>query len=119
MDILFIFLIFITGFIFGWIKASKSMLDRILEKPETMMELLKKYKDSKDDVDSISANGIREIEVQNEKGSFYLYAKDNGEFLGQGNTLEEALEIVRKRFPGQNFHGHIDATNAKIMGLSK
>jgi hypothetical protein len=55
--------------------------------------------------------------VHNEHGAFYLYAKDNGEFLGQGNSIEDALEAVRQRFPGKNFAGHISADKAKQMGL--
>jgi hypothetical protein len=120
MDIFLIFLIFVFGYMAGWFRASKHILDRMLEKPETMVELLKKYQTAKEaDNDTETLTDVREIEVQNEKGSFYLYAKDNGEFLGQGTTLDQALEVVRQRFPGQNFAGHIPADQAEAMGLSK
>lgn len=116
MDILYIVLVFIVGYFVGWFRSSKSMLDRILAKPESMIELLEKYKTAKED-DNTVVSDIREIEVHNENGSFYLYAKDNGEFLGQGASIEDALEAVRKRFPGKNFAGHIPADKAKQMGL--
>ena len=120
MDIFLIFLIFVFGYMAGWFRASKHILDRMLEKPETMVELLKKYQTAKEaNNDTETLTDVREIEVQNEKGSFYLYAKDNGEFLGQGTTLDQALEVVRQRFPGQNFAGHIPADQAEAMGLSK
>jgi hypothetical protein len=123
MDILLIFLIFVAGYAAGWFRASKHMLDRMLEKPEVVMELLKKYKAAKDEVDAEDAGtastAVREIEIQKENSSFYLYAKDNGEFLGQGSTLDQALETVKQRFPGQNFAGHIPAEQAAAMGLSK
>jgi hypothetical protein len=120
MDIFLIFLIFVFGYMAGWFRASKHMLDRMLEKPETMVELLKKYQTAKEaENDTETLTDVREIEVQNEKGSFYLYAKDNGEFLGQGTTLDQALEVVRQRFPDQNFSGHIPADQAEAMGLSK
>lgn len=83
------------------------------------MELLKKYKAAKEEVDIEKDSSIREIEVHKESEQFYLFAKDNGEFLGQGITVEAALESVRTRFPGQNFHGHIPAEEAKAMGLTK
>lgn len=121
MDILLIFLIFLVGYAAGWFRASKHMLDRMLEKPDIMMQLLKKYKEAKEestDGAPIFSN-MREIEVQNENSYFYLYAKDNGEFLGQGATLDQALEVVKQRFPGQNFAGHIPAEQAAAMGLSK
>jgi hypothetical protein len=116
MDILYIVLVFIVGYFMGWFRASKHMLDRILSKPESMIELLEKYKAAKEEDDSV-VNDTREIEVHNEHGAFYLYAKDNGEFLGQGNSIEDALEAVRQRFPGKNFAGHISADKAKQMGL--
>jgi hypothetical protein len=116
MDILYIVLVFIVGYFMGWFRASKHMLDRILSKPESMIELLEKYKAAKEEDDPVVGT-TREIEVHNEKGAFYLYAKDNGEFLGQGNSIEDALEAVRQRFPGKNFAGHISADKAKQMGL--
>lgn len=121
MDILLIFLIFVAGYAAGWFRASKHLLDRMLEKPEIMMQLLKKYKEAKDEVDTedTGAVSVREIEIQKENNSFYLYAKDNGEFLGQGTTLDQALEVVKQRFPNQNFSGHIPAEQAEAMGLSK
>jgi hypothetical protein len=121
MEILFLALVFGLGFFAGWLRASKSILDRMLSKPEEMMDLLKKYKEVKDEVETGAPNSssIRELEIHNEKGAFYLFAKDNGQFLGQGTSIEEALEAVRSRFPGQNFAGHIPAEEAKAMGLSK
>lgn len=118
MEILFLAMVFGFGFVAGWLRASKSILDRMLSKPDEMVALLNKYKVAKEDVEA-SPNSTREMEVHNEKGAFYLYAKDNGQFLGQGSSIEDALESVRKRFPGQNFAGHIPAEEAKQMGLIK
>jgi hypothetical protein len=116
MDILYIILFFIAGYFMGWFRASKQMLDRMLSKPESMIELLEKYKTAKEE-DSSKVSGVREIEIQKENNAFYLYAKDNGEFLGQGTTLDQALEVVKQRFPEQNFAGHIPKEEAKQMGL--
>jgi hypothetical protein len=120
MDIFLIFLIFVFGYAAGWFRASKHMLDRMLEKPDLMMQLLTKYKEAKEEADSEPVfSDVREIEIQKENGAFYLYAKDNGEFLGQGTTLDQAMEVVADRFPGQNFTGHVDIEEAKALGLSK
>lgn len=120
MDILLIFLIFAVGYIAGWFRASKNMLEKMLDKPDIVMALLKKYQaeKSKEDADTASP-AVRQIEVQKENSAFYLYAQDNGEFLGQGGTLDQALETVKQRFPGQNFAGHIPSEQAVAMGLSK
>jgi hypothetical protein len=120
MDIFLILLIFLAGYFLGWLRASKHMLDRMLEKPDTVMQLLEKYKAAKEEAeDEPTLLDVREIDVQKENNAFYLYAKDNGEFLGQGTTLDQALEVVKARFPGQNFTGHIPAEQAEAMGLSK
>lgn len=123
MDILLIFLIFAAGYLIGYFRASKNMLDRMLAKPEIVMELLKKYQaeKSKEDAEEsgTASPAVRQIEVQKENSAFYLYAQDNGEFLGQGATLDQALETVKQRFPGQNFAGHILSEQAVAMSLSK
>lgn len=123
MELLLLIFVFIFGVVVGYVRASKKMLDKLLSDPDSMISLLKKYKEAKDDFEAeekgTNAKVGRELEVHKEHESFYLFAKDNGQFLGQGKTIEEALDAVRKRFPKQDFHGHIPADEAKQMGLSK
>jgi hypothetical protein len=123
MELLTILFVWFIGYIVGWLSHSHSMIKRILKNPDYMINLLEKYKNAKKDEESSDnvsiLSDIREIEIQKENSSFYLYAKDNGEFLGQGTTLDQALEVVKQRFPGQNFSGHIPAEQATAMGLSK
>lgn len=119
MDFLSIILIFFVGFIMGWFRASKSMLDRMLEKPETMMELLRKYKDAKDEVDSENKlTEGRKIRVERHGEMLYLFAEDNDEFLAQGTSLQEALALVEKRFPNKTFVGHLDKDQADTLGIT-
>jgi hypothetical protein len=113
------FIIFVTlAFYLGWFCRGVSLMQKLAEDPERIIALLEQIKKINAE-EQQETSGTREIKVEQEKGSFYLFAKDNDEFLGQGNSLEEALEAVRKRFPGQNFQGHIPASEAKSMGLSK
>lgn len=116
MDIFLVFLVFVFGYAAGWFRASKNMLEKMLDKPDIVMALLKKYQAENS---TVVVSSVRQIEVKKENGAFYLYAQDDGEFLGQGTTLEQALEIVKQRFPGQNFAGHIDAESAAAMDLNK
>jgi hypothetical protein len=39
----------------------------------------------------------------------YAYAKETGQFLGQGPNFDAVAETVGKRFPGQKFFGTISA----------
>lgn len=116
MDLLLILGIFISGFFFGWLRASKVFLDKLLSDPDFMISLIKKYKESKEDIKD--SDGIREIEIERHGEMLYLYAKDNGEFLAQGNTLQEALGIVEQRFPDQTFKGNLSKDEADALGIS-
>jgi hypothetical protein len=116
MDIIVILFVFIFGFVFGWLRASKSILDKILGDPDSMMNLLKKYKDAKDDEvgDNVS---VRELRVEKHGEQLYLFDKDSNEFLAQGSTLQEAIANVEKRFPDQTFCGLMSKEEADTLGI--
>ena len=83
------------------IKEIRTAITETNERPEGMPE------------DSI------EIEVEKENGVYYLYRKSNNQFLGQGPTLMEALELVKKRFPNESFWGGIEKELADKWGTTK
>lgn len=114
--ILLCLMAFVFGYIAGWLGHAKGMLARLLEDPDSMIKILDEYKKNMPSAQTDSS--VREVEVEQEKGMFLLYAKDNGQFLAQGPTLDAALEAARNRFPGQEFQGVISAEEAKRMGLS-
>jgi hypothetical protein len=108
----------IVGFVLGWLMHAKVLADRLLEDPDSMIKALQDYKEEEQlNARSTSAN-VRELEVEQKDGVFYLYAKDNGQFLSQASTLDDALELVYERFPNQEFQGVISKEDAKRMGLS-
>lgn len=109
---------FVVGYVLGWIGHAKGMLTRLLEDPDSMIKILDEYKKNMP-IESRSNSLVREVDVEQEKGMFLLFAKDNGQFLGQGPTLDAALEAARSRFPTQEFQGVISSEEAKRMGLSK
>jgi hypothetical protein len=105
---------FFFGVLCGWFWHARTMLKRILQNPQEMISLLEKYK-----VETLISDSIRPVKVEKHGEQFYLYADDNGEFLAQGSSMEEALETIAKRFPDQNFRGLIPKDQADKMGLSK
>lgn len=118
MDMILLFLVvFFTGYIFGWLGHARSLLVRLTENPDEMIRILNEYKLSKPEESKI-VGLAREVEVEQVQGIFYLYAKDTGEFLAQSSSLDEALKLIEKRFPGQVFQGVISSEEAKRMGLS-
>jgi hypothetical protein len=110
---------FFVGFLCGWFWHARTMLKRILQNPQEMITLLEKYKVENDKVQTTVGDSIRPVKVEKHGEQFYLYADDNGEFLAQGSSMEEALDIIAKRFPDQNFRGLIPKDQAEKMGLSK
>lgn len=116
--IILILIAFVIGYVVGWIGHAKGMLNRLLEDPDSMIMILDEYKKHLPK-ERTSNTLVREVEVEQEKGMFLLYAKDNGQFLAQGPTLDAALESARSRFPTQEFQGVISSEEAKRMGLSK
>lgn len=119
MDIFILALICgIVGFVLGWLIHAKSIADRLLEDPDTWIKVLQDYKQEEQKNAQETSTTVREIEVDQRNGTFYLYAKDNGQFLSQASTLDDALDLAHKRFPTQEFQGVISKEDAKRMGLS-
>lgn len=122
MELILLFaMVFVFGYVAGWLGHARSLLNKLLQDPDEMIRILNEYKK---DVAKIKVeeqednNPAREIEVEQVNGTFYLYAKDNGQFLAQAPSLDEALKLVEQRFPGQVFQGVISSEDAKRIGLS-
>lgn len=117
--ILLCVIVFVTGYVAGWVGHARGFLNRLLENPDDMIRILNDYKKQAGITDAVTVTGtVREVDVEQENGQFYLYAKDNGQFLGQGPTLDDALSAAKQRFPDQAFQGVITQEEAKRMGLS-
>jgi len=111
----------ILSFVFGYGLGHVIVIRKILGNPQDMIDLLEKYKRSDDEIKNIqelNKNPV-EIEVVKEQSNFYLYSKKDKEFLGQGLTIEIALENIRKRYPNKVFNGIIAKEQAEAWGLSK
>jgi len=59
----------------------------------------------------------RRIRVEKHGDCLYLYAEDNDQFLAQGTTLQEALDEIERRFPGDSFRGFIPKEQAEALGI--
>ena len=112
--------VFAFGYIMGWLGHAKSIFNRIKDNPDDLINLLKEYKRLSIEKEETlpAAAAVREIKIEKIDKMYYLYAKDNGQFLAQSTSIAEALEIIEQRFPGEVFQGHISTEEAKRMGLS-
>lgn len=111
----------ILSFLFGYWLSHLIMIRRILKNPQQMIDLLTKYKEAKDEFAVIKdpEKFPVEVEVIKEQDRFYLYSKLDNQFLGQGSTVEDALDNIRKRFPNKVFRGIIPKEQAEAWGLSE
>lgn len=105
-----------AGYVLGWIGHSRAILNRLKENPEFLRNKIRESIDS-NELSQSDNSEVREFEVEKIEGIFYLFAKDNGEFLGQAASLEEALEVATDRFPTQSFQGVISEEDARNMGI--
>lgn len=90
----------------GWHARGIVMMAMFSERPEHIIEILQKIKKINDE-ENLHAKVVKAIGVEVEpemvNGHWYAYTKDTNQFVGQGTTIEEALEQAKTRFPGKSF----------------
>ena len=99
-----IFLFFLVGFIIGWF-ALRALINR---KMRIMLE-------------SIASSPIHEkkpiinLDFFKHNGRIYAHNRDNNEFMGKGNTKQELIDDLQKRFPETSFMAN--KSNIKEVGF--
>jgi len=103
----------------GWHLRGIILLKNILNDPDRMIKLIQEVKRINDQEEKTekTPEGHRRIRVEKHGEELYLFAEDNDEFLAQGSTLEEALDRIEKRFPGDSFRGIIKKEDAEKWGI--
>jgi hypothetical protein len=114
VDIIETLLLWFGGFMLGYWFANYRLISRLLSNPDGVIKLLEKYK--QEDLAGQSSDA-KPIRVERHADMIYLFNAETNEFLAQGTTLQEALEIVKKRFPGINFKGHMSKEEADALGV--
>jgi hypothetical protein len=91
---------FLEGIIFGiffWIVGVNLLRYWILSKIENDPEIQKMVNQKIKELELV------ELVVEKHQDTLYCYKKENDEFVAQGKTLEDILEICRKKFPKDSF----------------
>ena len=81
----------------GWKAGQQHMIHKMASDPDTMLEAFQKIKAIE------IADSATEVEVELNNNLYYIYNKETKLFLGQGSSLEDAMQIVCERFPNQSF----------------
>lgn len=111
-------LIFILGVVAGWNLNSWRIMRRIIEDPDKMLKAIERVKELQQEVKELNrSTSGREIRIEKHGDMLYLFAKDTDEFLAQGKSLQEALDVVETRYPDQTFQGKISKEEADSLGI--
>jgi len=93
------------GFLWGIWRATQSFIQRIIEQPEEIREIMSRVERiSKEEEPEIQSPKIKsnEVRVEFHQGVCYLY-DHNDKFLAQGATAVDAIRSAEQRFPGMTF----------------
>lgn len=120
MNIDFIILIAIFGFIGGWVAHSVYMVHVIRKFHQEYLDNPAQFDNAGyeegDLLDSVPPKTVL-IEVSKINGIFYVHNKETSEFLAQGATYRDVQDALEKRFPNVTFVGM--QSNMKDSGFGK
>ena len=104
------------GFLWGVWRATQSFIQRIIERPEEIKEIMtrvekitKEVEKEQSDAQPIQTSG-NEVRVEFHQGVCYLY-DHNDKFLAQGATAVDAIRTAEQRFPGMTFNLRLNDSN--------
>lgn len=102
-EIISVIVVSILGFWLGWYLRGIIFMAAISENPEKLIKILEELKKiNKNEAVGVKPTAV-EVEPERVGLTWYAYAKENGQFLGQGTTLEDALKSASLRFPDKTF----------------
>jgi hypothetical protein len=96
-DLIVYFLIFLVGFILGWVQRERVAMNRV----ETLLEKFgdiaygEEVPDDRDDY-------IR-LTIEKHANILYIYNAETNEFVGQGSTKEEIKTVLKRKYPEGRF----------------
>jgi MFS superfamily sulfate permease-like transporter len=99
------------GFFWGIWRATQSFIERIVNEPEEIRELMNRVNKSvKEETDKLKESTEQDYRTEWHDGQCYLYdSKDN--FLAQGETIIEAMDRAEKRFPGLKLNFRLNTSD--------
>jgi len=104
-DYLMYVVVWILGAVWGWYareRHAERKLDNFFSKLDAAVE------------EKVAENMIR-ISIEKHKDVFYVYNKENNDFMGQASSKQELEKVLAERYPNKRFMA--DATNLKEVGF--
>lgn len=95
MEFLILFIAVLVGAIVGWNLREAVAMHQV----KTILNSLSTQQEEQSEEDD---NRIR-ISVEKHNGVFYVYGRDNNEFMAQGSNRQELEDALKERYPGKRF----------------
>lgn len=111
LEVISYIVIAVFAFWFGWHARGLIFMAAISDNPEKIIKLLEEIK--KINKTESASGDTTKVEVLPEcvNNYWYAYAKETGQFLGQGPTLEDAVREASLRFPNKTFWCETEKSN--------
>jgi len=98
------------GFIWGIWRATQSFIQRIIEQPDEIQEIMQRVQNLKSEEIETTVDDKSDVKIEEHHGVYYLYDK-NDKFLAQGTSITDALDTAEKRFPDRKFYYRLNLSN--------
>jgi hypothetical protein len=95
MEILILFAAMFVGVLFGWDLRERYASHQI-------KRFLKEVEEAKVEENDSDEPKIP-ITIEKHNNHFYVYNKENNQFMGQAGSREELEAVLMERFPGKRF----------------
>lgn len=109
MDFLEAALIWLSGFVMGWlvlrtiVKIQVALTLRAIER-ELKVDINKVISDLEQQAEQgKTTSTVRQLKCEYHQGQLYLWDSDTHEFIAQGPTLESLKSFLRERFGTEEF----------------
>jgi len=105
MDFITLIVVAVIAMWIGWHVRGIVILANLADDPDRIIGMLKKIKEINEEEAKEAKGVLPGVEIKPEQvgNTWYAYAADSNQFLGQGSTLDEALKMVADRFPDKKF----------------
>ena len=100
------------GFLWGVWRATQSFIERIIERPDDIREIMAKVEQiQRDDEEQATTDQeLQPVRAEFINNVCYLYDA-NDQFLAQGDSATAAIQAAKKRFPDMTFAIRLNDTD--------
>ena len=111
-------LAFYAGYRLGHHVAIVRVVKNLLTNQTNLDRFLKEYREIERQYEETQEETKPgRLHVERHGDHIYIYDQSNDEFLGQGPSLEEALDAIKRRFPDRNYSGLLTREQAEELGI--